>query len=102
MFNNYEMKKFYFELFTSFALILLIKPFSFANSFVNKSFQNDQKLNQVFKQLLPYKFRLVSIEEKNSSNTTAIHNSYNNINTNFFENFQLKRISYINTLIINN
>lgn len=102
MFNNYEMKKLYFELFTSFALIVLIKPFSFANSFVNKSFQNDQKLNQVFKQLLPYKFRLVSIEEKNTSNTTTIHNSYNNINTNFFENFQSRRLSYLNTLIINN
>ena len=102
MFNNCEMKKLYFELFTPIVLMILIKPFSFVNSFVNTSFQYNQKLNHIFKQLFSFKFRLVSIEEKNTSNTTTIHNSYSNINTNFFENFLSKRISFLNTLIINN
>jgi len=102
MFNNYEMKKLYFELFTPFVLMISFKPFSFFISGLNKTFQINQKLNHIFKQLFSFKFRLVSIEEKNTSNTTTIHNSYNNINTNFFENFQSRRLSYLNTLIINN
>jgi hypothetical protein len=102
MFNNYEMKKFYFELFTSFVLMISFKPFSFLISGLYKTFQINQKLNHIFKQLFSFKFRLVSIEEKNTSNTTTILNSYNNINTNFFENFQSKRNSFLNTLIINN
>lgn len=102
MFNNYEMKKLYFELFTSFVLMISFKPISFFISGLNKIFQINQKLNHLFKQLFSFKFRLVSIEEKNTSNTTTIHNSYNNINTNFFENFQSRRLSYLNTLIINN
>ncbi len=102
MINNCEMKKLYFELFTPIVLMISFKPFSFFNSAQNKTSQINQNLNNIFKQLFSFKFRLVSIEEKNTSNTTTIHNSYNNINTNFFENFQSKRISYLNTLIINN
>jgi hypothetical protein len=102
MFNSYEMKKLYFELFAPFVLMISFKPFSFLISGLNKTFQINQKLNYIFKQLFSFKFRLVSIEEKNTSNTTSIHNSYNNINTNFFENFQSKRNSFLNTLIINN
>jgi hypothetical protein len=102
MFNNYEMKKLYFELFTPFVLMILFKPISIFISGLNKRLQIKQKLNHIFKQLFSFKFRLVSIEEKNTSNTTTIHNSYNNINTIFFDNFQSSRHSYLNTLIINN
>lgn len=75
---------------------------SFVNGGFNKSFRIKEKLKNICRQLFQFTIRLVCIEEKITLNTTTIHNSYNNIDTNFFENFQSKRISYLNTLIINN
>jgi hypothetical protein len=101
LFNNYEMKKLYLELFTSFVLMILFKNNSFVNSCLQKSIQVNQKLNNLSKQLFSFTFRLVSKEENNSFNTATIYKSYNNINANYFDYTQSNRISYLNTLIIN-
>ena len=102
LFNNCEMKKLYLELFTSFALMILFKINSFVNSCLQGSIQISQKLNNLYKQLFSFTFRLVSKEEDTTSKTATIYNSYNNINANYLDYNQSNRISFLNTLIINN
>ena len=96
------MKKLYLELFTSFALMILFKINSFVNSCLQGSIQISQKLNNLYKQLFSFTFRLVSKEEDTTSKTATIYNSYNNINANYLDYNQSNRISFLNTLIINN
>jgi hypothetical protein len=95
------MKKLYLELFTSFALMILFKINSFVNSCLQESIQISQKLNNLYKQLFSFTFRLVSKEEDTTSKTATIYNSYNNINANYLDYNQSNRISFLNTLIIN-
>ena len=95
------MKKLYLELFTSFALMILFKINSFVNSCLQGSIQISQKLNNLYKQLFSFTFRLVSKEEDTTSKTATIYNSYNNINANYLDYNQSNRISFLNTLIIN-
>lgn len=95
------MKKLYLELFTSFALMILFKINSFVNSCFRKSIQISRKLNNPYKQLFSFTFRLVSKEEDTTSKTATIYNSYNNINANYLDYNQSNRISFLNTLIIN-
>jgi hypothetical protein len=95
------MKKLYLELFTSFALMILFKINSFVNSCLQESIQISQKLNNLYKQLFSFTFRLVSKEEDTTYKTATIYNSYNNINANYLDYNQSNRISFLNTLIIN-
>ena len=101
MFNNYEMKKLYFELFTSFVLMFSLMTSSLVNGGLNKSFSIIEKLKNIFRQLFQFTIRLVSIEVNNTSYTTTIYNNYNNTKTNFFEIFKSRKESLLNTLIIN-
>ena len=101
MFNNYEMKKLYFELFTSFVLMFSLMASSLVNRGLNKSFSIIEKLKNIFRQLFQFTFRLVSVEDNNTSNTTIFYNNYNNTKTIFFEIFKSRKESLLNTLIIN-
>ena len=101
MFNNYEMKKIYFELFTLYVLMISSKTNSFFYSRVNSLFNAKQKLINFFRQLFYYTFRLVINGDHKTSKTTTIYNNNNIINANFFGNIKRTRISYLNTLIIN-